>query len=404
MPEAGRKKISRQAATWRDPAGKVIKTTDASTMCWSPRLPRHLRAVNPETGHRQPLRCKTCPGCLELDRRRLEKRMVERYCDYPGQLFLAEIAAPLEDHARLSHQLHRRRGLELERGYWRLNPGRFAVVARSRDQIDRVLDKLKLPHELYTVRKNGRRRSWNRLSRGLLVARQHYGKQRNRWYARGLPPARTLSWTIEKIPREEREPFDWRSSPRARSDNLVLVPPEIWQDCPRRNRKSLWALMQTPATPEMAKAIAEAVHSTAAKLSLTAAPSGASGVSAVQRRLEEEQKRRQVIEDAARAASANISPISLGESHASSVHHDSSEKRELLSNEDLARAGPRGLPVWQERDVCEQGRYSQARDEARAKYHRENLEIFAAFAKRGQAPASSSSEASTSKPARIPPG
>ena len=197
------------AATWRNAHSQVVETTDAATMCWAPRKAGYLR-IKSVDGFIHVIRCRTCSGCLEFDRRRLEKRLLERYRNHVGDLFLASIKAPIEQHARLAHNLHRRPGLELEPGLFRLGTDRFGVLARSSEQLDQALKALGLPHTIWRIRKANRRRPWSRVSAGLLVARENYGEQTKRWYARGLPPAEKLSWAVERITYQKG--YDWRSS------------------------------------------------------------------------------------------------------------------------------------------------------------------------------------------------
>lgn len=133
---------------------------------------------------------------------------------------------------------------------------------------------------------------------------------------------------------------------------LILVPPEIWKEA-SRDRRKLRALMRTPPTPEMVEALATVMQRTAAKLQwpFIDAPPATPPVSAVLKRHEEDRKRVQIRDDTARAASTDpTNTAASGGRCISSVRSGSSDKRELLSDEDLARAGPRGQAVWQERE------------------------------------------------------
>jgi hypothetical protein len=59
-------------------------------------------------------------------------------------------------------------------------------------------------------------------------------------------------------------------------------------------------------------------------------------------------------------------------------------KRQILSDEDLARAGPRGFERWQERDMEESKKRTAADGEARSRQRQHNLEEFARFANLGK--------------------
>ena len=134
---------------------------------------------------------------------------------------------------------------------------------------------------------------------------------------------------------------------------VIVVPPEIWREV-RHDRRKLRALMRMRTTPETVEALATVVQRTAAKLQwpFIDAPPSTLPVSAVLKRYEEDRKRGQIREDMAQAASADPTNTSASDEHCmSSVQSGSSDKRELLSDEDLARAGPSGQAVRQEREL-----------------------------------------------------
>jgi hypothetical protein len=219
---------------------------------------------------------------------------------------------------------------------------------RAREPIEAALKQLGLRSEFRRIRKPGFRRPWSCLSIGPLVSREQYGEQTKRWYARGLPPAEKQSWIVDRIPYEKA--YDWRSSPRAWLEHdLILVPPEIWKDA-NRDRRKLFNLMRLSATPEMAEVIAQLIRTTAGKLqsSATGAPPGALSRETVLAHYEAMRARRQtvIVEAAQAATAAPTRPPSEGGRYASSQHTESSEPRELRSDQDLARAGPRGRPAW----------------------------------------------------------
>ena len=243
-------------ATWRDQAtGEVVGTTWGGTMCWWPRRPWAIKFAG--DGFEGVVRCGQCPGCLEFDRRRLADRLHVKYSPVPGtpfgksgaappasgnrlrtsvaHLFVIRIWAPLADHAALSHKLHRRRGLELEPGFFRLGSRSFALLSREMTHIRAILRSLGLEHRIEAVRMRRRRRAWRVITAGVLVAREVYGEQVKRWYAPGLPPAAKQSWEVEKHAMEK--PWHRTSGARARrSGSVVLVPPEVWRLRPTERR------------------------------------------------------------------------------------------------------------------------------------------------------------------------
>lgn len=245
------------AATWRNDAGDVVGTTFGGTMCFRPRKPWRIRIAR--DGFEHVIRCGECAGCLEFERRRLAGRLHAKYGvrgeelgrqsgsaeaprsllrSCPGiQLFVVRIWAPIELHASIAHALHRRRGLQLEPGMWRLGASSFAILSRSKNPPQDVLRRMGLRFRIEPLRLRRGRRAWRALTAGLIVAREIYGEQRNRWYAKGLPPADREKWEVRKIGKYQS--YDRSVSPRAwEGRRVVLVPPEVWQ-LSRTDRRSL---------------------------------------------------------------------------------------------------------------------------------------------------------------------
>ncbi len=244
------------AATWRNDKGDVVATTSARTMCLWPRLPWRIRFYR--DGWEGVIPCRECPGCLELERTRLAERLQEKYgakaeqlrlkskvtarvapdagrAPLP-QLFVIRIWAPIELHASIAHSLHRRPRMELEPGMWHANLPR------------EVLRSMGLRFRIEPLRLGRGRRAFRPLTAGLLVAREIYGEQRNRFYARGLPKADRQKWEVRKVAKYQT--YDRSRSPRAWSGRgLVLVPPEVWQ-LSRTDRRSLRGQLLRASDPE----------------------------------------------------------------------------------------------------------------------------------------------------------
>jgi len=246
-------------------------------MCLWPRKPWRIRITR--EGFEHVIRCGECPGCLEFDRRRLADRLHAKYSEPVGpsgsppvrgqklsrsksatqeyHLFVIRIWAPLELHASIAHKLHRRRGLELEPGMWRLGSSSFALISREKVGLAMVLRALGLTYRIKPVRLSRGRRAWRALTAGLLVAREIYGEQLNRWYARGLPMVDKEKWEVQKI--GAYKSYDRNRSPRAWTDRkLVLVPPEVWQ-LRRADRRSLRGLLTRASDPEGVKRVMQLV-------------------------------------------------------------------------------------------------------------------------------------------------
>lgn len=256
------------AATWRDEAGEVVGTTFGGTMCLWPLKPWRFRFAG--DGFEGVIPCGECPGCSEFYRRRLADRLHQKYgrgdartatrktktggssAGFAGgdarTLFLVRIHAPIQMHARMAHALHRRRRLALEPGMWRMGASSFAVLAREDLEIRALLTKLGYKFRIERVRLSRGRRAFRALTAGLLVAREIYGKQRNRWYALGLPPADRRKWEVRKI--GTYQSYARATSPRAwTARKLVLVPPDVWR-LSRTDRRSLRGQLLRQSDPE----------------------------------------------------------------------------------------------------------------------------------------------------------
>lgn len=155
---------------------------------------------------------------------------------------------------------------------YRLGTESFAVLARAIGPATSLLKRLGMRHSVEPVRLRRGRRAWRALTAGLIVARAAYGEQVKRWYARGLPPAEKLEWSVEKKAMEK--PWNRITGSRVRTaNNVILVPPEIWR-MSKNARKQYQTLAAQTFTPEQARAnrirLAQIIRRTSANLILTA--------------------------------------------------------------------------------------------------------------------------------------
>ena len=384
------------AATWRDRAGGVVCTTWGGTMCWFPRLGWRLRIAREGFSHI--VRCGECPGCLEFERRRLADRLCAKYGAHGeqltpdehtrrrgadgkiattrrrarrpphenrapgtaargqarGELFIVRIYAALQQHARLSHMLHRRRGVRLEPGFYRLGATSFVVLCTVREQLLAVLRDLGLQSRVERVKFSRGRRAWRSVTAGIAVSRESYGEQTKRWYARGLPAADRQKWEVVKI--GKYLPYDRWRAPRAwKSDNLVLVPPEVWR-LRRVDRVALRKQMSLAATPELAAAIAQVV---AAQSSQSPALASAKSQS-----------------DRPQAApSKRLPPLVEVGGYVSSGQSQGEFWAAPLSDDDLAKPGASGDPVWMERERERSAQIDQQLRKRKDRVLQDSLEI-----------------------------
>jgi len=236
------------AATWRDEeTGEILGYTLGDTMCRSPRRPWAMTGTDDEWQF--PLPCGECDGCLDRTRRALAERLSRKYgkaagagpestkgaplrdasasATHSANLWIIRIWYPKELQVELAAKLHRRKGLELEPGFFRLGTDSFAVLARSKESIPPLLRRLGLRHRVEPVRLSRGRRAWRALTAGLLVARGVYGVQVKRWYMRGLPGAEKMRWDVVK--KAMQKPWRRRTGARVRAGKkIILVPPAIW--------------------------------------------------------------------------------------------------------------------------------------------------------------------------------
>lgn len=274
------------AATWRDDDGAIVGHSFGGTVCWFPKLPGRLRIAG--EGFEHIARCRECPGCLELDRRRLADRLVEKYSAAHGDevhstrvkgqcrkadrqssrvaLFLVRCYVPLENQGRFAHRVHRIRRLGLEPGFWRLGTSSVALLSRFRAPLVDWLRNKRIAFRIEPLKLRRGRRAWNSLTRGLLIAREKYGENLNRWYAKGLPQIDRQKWQVVK--REYEKGYDRQSSPRAwKAGRVVLVPPEAWR-LGRLDRRRLRAALRGVADPDQMPAVAELAGKLASARSL----------------------------------------------------------------------------------------------------------------------------------------
>lgn len=256
-------------ATWRvEATGEIVGSTRGATLCWFPRKPWALKIRRDDWDHI--IRCGECPGCLEFDRRRLADRLGRKYgggtahnaaglttsrtstassATISGlRLFIIRINAPLKEHARICHALHRRPSLSLEPGMYRIGTQSFALLTRAPATLRRALRRLGLECRVEPVHLKRRRRAWRTLTAGLTVARAAYGEQVKRWYARGLPKVEHQKWEVDK--HAMQKPWARVSGARARSGRrIILVPPELW-GLRRSDRSRLRGLLADAGSPE----------------------------------------------------------------------------------------------------------------------------------------------------------
>jgi hypothetical protein len=375
------------AATWvAEETGEIVGTTLGDTMCWHPRRPWAITIAN--EGDTLIVPCGECPGCLEFLRRRLADRLKSKYGSpssasststkrardssatvgatfleraaitdasswekragaRPGKfvaLCIVRIWYPQELQVELSAKLHRRRGLELEPGFFRLGTDSIALLARSKAALPRLLRRLGLRHRVEPVRLSRGRRAWRALTAGILVARAVYGEEVKRWYMRGLPAAERMRWDVVK--RAMQKPWRRRTGARVRTGSkIILVPPAIWSMDGDRFKEYREAAAAA-SSPEQAMAnrrrLAQIVAGASAHLNFDAPAQPALSREAVRRFYAgmAERKRQSATETS--AAALNPSTL-LGGGLRSSRHSGLAPPVEIPPDEELAQLKRTGI-------------------------------------------------------------
>jgi hypothetical protein len=267
-------------------------------------------------------------------------------------LYYAWIPVSAEQHAGSNHNLHRRPGLKLEPGLFRDGRTAIALYSESRRGLEALRRELRVDFRIQYISVKRGAVAFRPLAQGNLVSRRTYGPQVKRFYVRGLPKLERRKFEIERIPYQPG--YDRRASPRVmRGDGRALYPPEIWklQNRDRRRVRNLLALApngdSVRAVMELVSAVASASALPVNELLRKKLP-----VEIVRRHYQENAARVKAREDdAARAATTEIqTERSEGATQVvDTVYPEVSPK--LLSDADLARAGPTGKPLWHEREL-----------------------------------------------------
>lgn len=211
------------------------------------------------------------------------------------------------------------------------------------------------------------------MTAGLLVSREVYGEQVNRWYARGLPVLSKKKWEVIKI--DAYKAYDrWRAPRARRAGGLVLVPPEVWK-MRRADRRTVQRCLERAASPEAAIAaiavVAELVAKVAKPITVSAVPKSA---------LELERQREFNVRMSGREASARTdesvsdltSPLPRGEGYISSEHSNCPDHAGARAGPALTRSVSSVPPEWMKREL-ELEASRKASTEALARRHQNKL-------------------------------
>jgi hypothetical protein len=358
------------APTWRDEAtGEIAGTAGSGTWCIDPIRPWHLVAVQGDYTHVLP--CRKCHNCLEYYRRCFCDRLMLRYPDRSARLFLVRIDWPIELAAELSRKLHRRVGLELERGFIRIGAESFGLLVREPAPLRALLSALKIKFSCWRVQLKRKRRAWREVSAGLVVARAAYGSNLNRWYMPGLPKLPREPWEIQRHAMQK----PWRKWTGARTRNgqrCILVPPELWRlSIPdrRRYRDQFHAATTPEAVSQLIDRMRSAIAANSRDLNYSKPAARPSDIADAR-----EYRRRYLLAQAAGAPSnsgSGSSPPNLFRgSYTTSVHSGNAPPPGVDEETWLLELGPSGKPRWIERQI----RDREAQREAEAAKVQRNIQ------------------------------
>lgn len=203
--------INPRAATFRDAEGRVVGTTWGGTWCWHPINPSKYATVSEDGEDVHIIRCRECPGCLELDRRLLADRLMATFCEEVRSIWVVMVEASMEMAARICLSL--RRTLKWSRvwGWCRIGGSHIAIVVAGQKPfvpVVRLWHGLKV--SLIRVSKTRKRRAWRGVTAGILYSRSVYGENVNRWYIRNLK-------NVERVKRVAV----WRGSGRSSHPEML---------------------------------------------------------------------------------------------------------------------------------------------------------------------------------------
>ena len=195
MDNTAKRVVNPRAATFRNTAGEVIATTWGGTWCWHPLNPTKWATTSEDGEDAHIIRCRQCPGCLELDRRVLADRLEATFKEEVEDIWVVVVEAEVSLASGLSASLSRICKWSRTWGWCRIGASRIAIVVVGRKPNLRA-SKLCAGRKVSLTRvlKTRMRRAWRVVTACILYSRSVYGENANRWYIRGL----------KRVPRTKR--------------------------------------------------------------------------------------------------------------------------------------------------------------------------------------------------------
>lgn len=178
----------------RDGEARPIGSARGDTVCWFPRNHAKSSAVNADGISEHQIRCGFCLGCRRFEQRRLTRRLGQLFSQHEGQIWTIEIQGAPERLKKAIRSLHRASSVEVIPGHYKLgSAGTLLIALGSRPTLKHVTACNGLTYKLRQIRRPSAAKAWRLSTRGMLIERDEYGEQTNRFYHRGLPPAEKLA-------------------------------------------------------------------------------------------------------------------------------------------------------------------------------------------------------------------
>lgn len=221
--------MNERAATFRTGGGEIVGTTWGGTLCWYPRKPSSLACVSRDGDREHVIRCGWCPGCLELDRRRLADQLVEWAKKQVGKIWVAIIQCPLSKQSSVMARTRRTASFASSTGFYRISPQTCALlIVGKRPNTYSSGSSKSIAYELHAIKTTRGRRAWGLLTSGLLVSRDEWGAETNRFYHRGLPKLDGERWQVKTSGGLRKRHAGAGQGVRAVRDDVFLFPPLAW--------------------------------------------------------------------------------------------------------------------------------------------------------------------------------
>src|SRR5271154_4595482 len=127
-----------RAATFRDRDNHVVGTTWGGTWCWHPVNPAKYASESEDGTDAHLIRCRRCPGCMELDRRELAERLVLTFNKEEGNVWVAIVEVVLGEAGAIASSIARTTNVARYWGWCRIGASRIAVIVEGQKPRPRV--------------------------------------------------------------------------------------------------------------------------------------------------------------------------------------------------------------------------------------------------------------------------